>query len=145
MVSSFERLAEKLIDHLDGPHDDEHTARVARLAAETVRFLNYATGPHAAAGMTEPATVYTVVGNLTALAYRLVQTCDQLALWLEREHAAGRLACDTREAAAIPVEPAVDQLRYAIGRINELSAALGAAQTALGHLKRPERGDGAWM
>src|SRR6266704_3220564 len=38
-----------------GPHDDATTIGVARLAGESVRFLNYATGP-AAAGLAEPAT-----------------------------------------------------------------------------------------
>lgn len=140
-MSTFERLADELTGRLDGPHSDEHTTAVARLATEAIRYLNYATGPHASAGLTEPATVYTVIGNLAHLAGGLTQTCDQLARWLEREHAAGWLACDTREPTEVAVEPAVDKLAVALRLGNELSAALGAAQTATGHLKRPAEGE----
>lgn len=133
-----ERLAGELTSRLDGPHTDEHTMGSARLAAETVRYLNYATRPHAAAGLTEPATVYTVVGNLTSLVHGLTQTCDQLAGWIEREHAAGRLACDTRQPAHTVVEPALLQIHNAGQMANQLAATLAAAQTPAGHLKRPE-------
>ena len=49
-MMSPSRLAVELDSRLDGPHADEHTAGAANLAAECVRFLNYATGSHSPAG-----------------------------------------------------------------------------------------------
>ena len=40
-----DQLTSTLTARLHGPHDDEMTAGAARLAAEAIRFLNYATGP----------------------------------------------------------------------------------------------------
>lgn len=57
-IMTPDQLADQLTGRLDGPHADEHTTGAARLAAEAVRFLNYATGFHAPEGLTYPATVY---------------------------------------------------------------------------------------
>lgn len=47
-------------------HDDTSTEQLARDLYEHVRQLNYATsGPP---GLTQPGTVYTVLGNLSAAA-----------------------------------------------------------------------------
>src|SRR5690348_14047344 len=89
-----DRLRVELTRRLDGPHADEHTTAAADLAAEAVRFLNYATGSHSSAGLCYPATVYAVAANLAEAAHRMPQLCDQLTRWLQAELAAGHLACD---------------------------------------------------
>ena len=65
-----DQLTSTLTARLHGPHDDEMTAGTARLAAEAIRFLNYATRPHAG-GLTEPATVPAVMGELSTAVYRI--------------------------------------------------------------------------
>ena len=53
-----ERLGRELEARLSGPHADDHTTAAAGLAAEAVRYLNYATGSHSPAALTGPATAY---------------------------------------------------------------------------------------
>lgn len=134
------QLADALTAGLDGPHADEHTTGAAGLAAEAVRFLNYATGPHAGQGLTYPATVYSTAGYLAVAAERLPQLFGQLTGWLDGECTAGRLGDDHGG----PVAPLTDRARYhldqAARHATALSEALAAVQSALAtvHTKRTE-------
>ena len=137
------QLADRLTAGLDGPHADEATAGAAGLAAEAVRFLNYATGSHAEQGLTCPATVYSVTGNLAAAARRMPQLFGQLTRWLDAEHAAGRLGDDHGG----PVGPLTDRARYyldgAARHAAALSADLAAAQVALATVHGKRTGAGS--
>ena len=110
LMMSPDRLRDELTRRLDGPHADEHTTAAADLAAEAVRFLNYATGSHSGAGLRYPATVYALTANLAAAAHRMPQLCDQLTRWLESELAAGHLASDDRTPPDLAVSIAAGQL-----------------------------------
>jgi len=125
------QLAAALTARLDGPHGDEHTTAAAWLASEAIRYLNYATGPHAAAGLTWPATVYTVAGALAEAAGRLPQACGQLAAWLDAEHAAGRLGDDHGGPAGVLTDKARYHLDQAARHAAQLAAALTGAQSAV--------------
>jgi len=85
-----------------GPHSDGCTTVLAALLAETARVLVYATGAHAAEGLTGPGTAYAVTGSLAAAASRLGQLSAQLTDFLDRELAAGRLG-DGADRDAGPV------------------------------------------
>jgi hypothetical protein len=134
------QLAAELAAGLDGPHADEDTTGAAWLAAEAVRFLNYATGSHAGQGLIFPATVYSVTGNLAEAAERLPQLFGQLTRWLDAEHAAARLGDDHGG----PVGPLTDRARFHLDHAAyhavTLSEELAAAQSALAtvHAKRTE-------
>jgi hypothetical protein len=117
------QLTEALTARLDGPHDEEHTIAAAWLASEAVRYLNYATGSHAPAGLPYPATVYSVTGALGEAAGRLPQLCGQLAAWLDAERRAGRLADDHGG----PVAPLTDRARFHLDQAAMYAAALGRA------------------
>jgi hypothetical protein len=82
---------------IHGPYGDADTAGVAGLAAETIRYLNYA-APRG--GVTDPATVYAVSGELATAVWRLPQLLAALGGWLEAEAAAGRLTDDHRRPPA---------------------------------------------
>lgn len=83
--------ARELCERAHGPHDDQATAAAAGLAAETVRYLSYA-ATHG--GLTDPATVYAVVGDLSAVAWRLPELLTQLAGWIAVRADAGKIAGD---------------------------------------------------
>jgi hypothetical protein len=140
IVMTLDDIAARLPGYASGPHSDTATTSAARIAAEAARVLGHATRG-GAGGLTEPATIYAVLGELAALAHRLPQVCGQLSDWLLHEHVAGRLACDSGDPAAANAEHAVFRLRKAAARAGELGAALAAAQAAAGHLKRPDRGE----
>jgi hypothetical protein len=122
-----DQFADILTAGLHGPHSDEATAGAARLAAEVIRFLNYATMPEAG-GLTEPATVPALMGELSSAAYRLPQLFSQLADWLNKETSAGHLADDHGR----PVHRLTDEARFmlakAMGRADHLGCALAAVQ-----------------
>jgi hypothetical protein len=130
-----------LAAQVDGPHSDEGTAAVAELAAEAVRFLNYATGPHAKAGLTYPATACTVTGSLSLAVSRLGQCFAQVTDFLDCELAAGRLGDDSGCHPALPVERARRHLDYAVSAAHALAAELAATQNDLASLhQRPAGG-----
>jgi hypothetical protein len=134
-----EEIATRLPQLTGGPYRDQATIALAEITAEAVRVLNHATRDPGA--ITEPATLYAVTGNLATLADRLPQLCDQLADWLARESAGGRLADDRGQPVLAAVEPARFQLAAAAGLAGELGAALGAAQAAAARLKRLDGGE----
>jgi hypothetical protein len=129
-----DQLAAELARGLDGPHADEHTAGAAKVAAQAVRFLNYATGSHSAEGLTYPATVYTIAGSLSAAARGLPQLCDQLTAWLYAQEAAGHLANDDRTAPGITVALAADRLDRAAQLAGRLGDELAALQSVISGL-----------
>jgi hypothetical protein len=131
---SPDQLASQLTVRLSGPHADQHTAAAAHLAAEAARFLNYATGPYAAKGLTEPSTVDRITGNLAEAAHRLPQLCDQLGDYLAREYAAGHLADDYGRLPHTVIGRARHDLDTAARLAHDLGKALAAAQSAVSGL-----------
>lgn len=106
------------------PHDDETTIGIAQVIAEAVRFLNYAT---ARGGVTEPATVYAVTGELTNAAYRLPQMFSQVGDWVVAEARAGRIA-DTKHRS---VSQLGDEIRVAFTEAAEHAGHLGTTLAAV--------------
>jgi len=139
------RLARELAARLDGPHADEHTAGAADLCAEAVRFLNYATGSHAPAGLVYPSTVYMIAADLSSAAWRMQQLFGQLADWLAAEEAAGRLGTDDGSLVADTVAAASVNLTSATTAANHLSAHLASLQNSISGLngRGPGRAGGA--
>ena len=139
------RLARELTDRLDGPHADEHTAAAADLAAECVRFLNYATGSHSPAGLVYPSTAYMIGADLSTAAYGMRQLFGQLAGWLAAEEAAGRLGTDDGSPAAGTVAAARVNLASATIAAARLSAYLDSFQNSISGLngRGPGRAGGA--
>jgi hypothetical protein len=126
------QLTGEIQRRLDGPHDDDHTAAAADLAAECIRFLNYATGSHSPAGMVYPSTAYLIAADLSSAAHRMVQLFGQLADWLAREDAAGMLGTDDGRPTADVVAIARMHLFDAASRADRLSACLAGVQNDLG-------------
>jgi hypothetical protein len=129
-------LTQHLADLAHGPYADADTADAAGLAAEAVRYLNYA-APRG--GVTDPATIATVTASLATAAYRLPQLLTALGDWLNAEAAAGRLGDDHRrppEHLAALIRAAV---RTASDHADDLAAALNAAHnlTATLHAAGP--------
>ena len=112
------QYAHELSGRVQGPHDDQATAGAAALAAETIRYLSYAT-THG--GLSDPATVYAVAGDLSAAAFRLPQLLTQLAGWIAAGEAAGRIAGD-RPAARLGSDA-----RAIFGEAADHAASLAAA------------------
>lgn len=137
-----DQITSELTARLPGPHGDGHTAAVARLAAEAARFLNYATGPRAAEGLTEPATVGRIAGDLAALASRLPQLCSQLGDYLARAFAAGQLADIYGRLPYHVICQARHDLDTAARLATDLRKALEAAQAATSGLCLAEGSEG---
>ena len=140
-----QRLARELDARLDGPHADEHTAGAAHLAAECIRFLNYATGSHSPEGLVFPSTVYDIAADLSSATCRMVQLFGQLADWLAAEDAAGMLGTDDGRPAADVVAAARVNLTTATAAAGRLSACLDALQNSISGLngRGPNRPGGA--
>lgn len=146
-MMSPRRLAVELDAGLDGPHADEHTVGAADLAAEAVRFLNYATGSHAGpdGGLTWPSTVYSVTAGLSQMAERMPQLFTQMSLWLVTETAEGRVGMDDRSDPTPAIADARTHLNAAKYAALKLMTELSAAQNALAAVngRGPARGDDA--
>ena len=134
-----QEIAARLPELTDGLHDDETITALAQITAEAVRGLNHATFPRAV-GLSEPATVYRVLGELATAANRLPQLLTQLARWLDAENTAGRLAHDS---GSLP-----GAMAYVMARLDQnapryaalLGSALDDAQQATAGLYRPGGG-----
>ena len=120
----------ELCERAHGPHDDQATVGAAGLAAETIRYLSYAT---AHGGLTEPATVYAVVGDLSAAAWRLSQLLTQLAGWIAASADAGRFVGD--RPAGMLGRDARDIFSEAVGHATSLAAALADAHNLTATLR----------
>jgi hypothetical protein len=139
------RLAVELGRRLDGPHADEHTAGAAQLCAESVRFLNYATGSHSPEGLCWPSTAYEIAADMQLAASRMPQCFGQLADWLRRENTAGMLATDDGTPPAEVVATAGERLASAALFAQRLATELAALQSAISGLngRGPARTGGA--
>ena len=130
-----QEIAARLPELTGGPHDDATITALAQITAEAIRALNHATFPRAA--LSEPGTVYRVLGELATAANRLPQLLTQLARWLDEENTAGRLAHDS---GSLP-----DAMQYVRARLDQnapryaalLGGALDDAQQATAGLYRP--------
>jgi hypothetical protein len=98
--------------------------RAARVIAEALRFLNYAS---TRGGITQAATIYTATGELTSAAYRLPQLFGQLGDWLAAEARAGRIADDQHR----PVRQLVDEIQAAFAEATEHAGHLGMTLAAV--------------
>lgn len=125
------RLAGEIQRRLDGPHADEHTAAAADLAAEAIRFLNYATGSHSPAALTFPSTAYLLAADLSRAAERMPQLFDQIARWLDDQLADGMLGTDSGAPADDAVTTARRHLTDAAIRASMLAADLARVQNDL--------------
>jgi hypothetical protein len=129
-------LSACLVTLIHGPYADADTVGVGGLAAEAVRYLGYA-APRG--GVTDPATVASVLADLATTAYQLPQLVSVLGHWLEAESAAGRLAGDRRPPVQLTarVQAAMSQaadhagsLATALSTAHDLAATLQAASPA---------------
>jgi hypothetical protein len=127
-------LAREVEARLDGPHDDEHTVAVADLAAEAIRFLNYASGSHSPCGLVYPSTVYWIAGNLSWATYRMVQLFEQLGDWLAATDANGLLGTDDGAPTADVTMRARADLREAITYASKLAGQLSKLQSDINRL-----------
>lgn len=127
------RMAADLESRMNGPHSEEHTAQAASLIAEAVRFLNYATGSHAAEGLPWPGTAYDVTGSLKLAVQRLPQCLDQLSDQMKRDLDGGLIAtADRQEETLKEAVAAFDgHLVTAALLAGQLVTALADAQSAI--------------
>jgi hypothetical protein len=125
------RLVRELDARLDGPHAAEHTTAAATLAAEAIRYLNYATGSHRDAGLEYPGDAYCVAASLSRALCCMPQALDQLGDWLRTQAAAGLLGTDDGTDPAEGVEQAYALLSAAGGYAAEAGRLLDATMNAL--------------
>jgi len=104
-------------------------AALARTAAEAVRCLNHAT--LGGGGLGQPSDAYEVLGELTTAASRLPQLLAQVAGFLDRALAGGRLGHDLGEDPRLAVGTAGLLLDGARLSAAALAGDLGAAQQQL--------------
>lgn len=96
----------------------DDTVRLARIAAEAIRGLNWLTGCEA--GLGQPSVAYDITGALALAASRLQQVLAQITGWLDQALQAGRLGHDLGEDPA----PAIDAAGIFIGDARLSAAAL---------------------
>lgn len=130
--------AGQLAAEATGPYDDATTIGTAKVIAEGVRYLNYAV---IRGGVTEPATIYTLIGELSSAAYRMPQLLSQLGEWLSAEARADRIADDHGAPAWQFTDALRDKLAEAGEHAGHLAAALAAAQSVTSTLHSTNRGD----
>lgn len=121
-----------------GPHSDAHTIQAADALTTAVRVLNHATLSQD--GVTDPATVYTVLGQVMAAVAGLDQLLGQLGDNLTRLDAARRLGHDDGH----PAEALAVALRHLDeGRpvARELNADIYAAHAATSGMHLRTEGD----
>jgi hypothetical protein len=104
-------------------------AAIARTAAEAVRSLNHAT--LSGQGLEQPSDAYEVLGELATAASRLPQLLAQVAGFLDRALAGGRLGHDLGDDPCFAVETAGLFLDGARLSAAALAGDLGAAQQQL--------------
>lgn len=112
--------------------DPKSPAEVADQAAEAIRALNHQLQQDA---LRYAADVYDVVGALKTAAGRLPQLLGELAAWLEREQAAGRLGHVSGDDAGQYALAAADALRRAGDDAVVMTEALENAHAAASGLK----------
>lgn len=135
------------LTRVDGPHNPERTAAAARLIADAVRFLNYATLPASGApGIGYAGDVDNVLGALESAAGGLQQTLRQLAECLRDDLATGRLRLDLNrphaDNPAQAVEFARSGLTVAARTCGSLQATLSGARQVTAGMYLDEGDDG---
>jgi hypothetical protein len=100
----------------------------ATAAAESIRWFNHATIHRN--GLTVPE-VYTITANLAALAFRLRQSCDQIAAIVEHRFENGGLTVDDGSNPGGLIAKASAELRFAGAHAHDLGSALSATQNLL--------------
>ena len=124
----------------DSPQASPSPAALARTAAEAVRSLNHAT--LGGGGLEQPSDACEVLGELATAASRLPQLLAQVAGFLDRALAGGRLGHDLGEDPCFAVETAGLFLDGARLSAAALAGDLGAAQQQLALINgRPGRKD----
>ena len=134
----------QLLHHLGaaagGPHDPDATVAAAWLAAEAIRYLNYATLSDE--GVQHAATLYSVAGALSLAAGRIPQLASQSIAWLKAN--SGRLTnddgspiSDTLADATVRIGAAAGAARLLALHLRELQNAL-AATCSSRHKSRPD-------
>jgi hypothetical protein len=124
-MTSPARCTRDLTGQRHGPYDDTATAEAAALTAETIRYLNYAA---ANSGLTSPATICTLTGELSVAAARLPQLLTALTGWPGTRASTGRIADDQHRPVAGITSQARAALELAARHAHGLAAALAAAQ-----------------
>jgi hypothetical protein len=134
----------QLLHHLGaagGPHDPDATVAAAWLAAEAIRYLNYATLSDE--GVQHAATLYSVAGALSLAADRIPQLASQSIAWLKAN--SGRLTnddgspiSDTLADATVRIGAAAGAARLLALHLRELQNALAATSSS----SRKSRPDG---
>jgi hypothetical protein len=129
------QLAASLAALTDGPYADASTEGAAYLAAETIRYLNYAA---AKGGITDPATIAALTASLATAAYRLPQLLNTISQWLTAETTAGRIADDHHRtpdqltarvrAATTHAADNADGLAAALAAVHNLTARIHTAE-----------------
>jgi len=112
----------------DSPQASPSPAALARTTAEAVRSLNHAT---LGGGLEQPSDAYEVLGELATAASRLPQLLAQVAGFLDRALADGRLGHDLGDDPCFAVETAGLFLDGARLSAAALAGDLGAAQQQL--------------
>jgi hypothetical protein len=134
-IMTLSELAATLEARLNGPHADEDTAAIARLAAEAVRYLNYATmASPGLRGFEWPVTGYRVAGNLSGAAHGMPQLFEQITRRLAEQHAGGLLAVDGGGDVAEVIAAATARLEEAARLASRLGYELGSLQSVLSGL-----------
>jgi hypothetical protein len=115
-----------------GPHDPDATVAVAWLAAEAVRYLNYAS--RSDEGVEFASTLYTVAGALSLAASRIPQLASQSLAWLiansrRLANDDGSPVSDTLDAAALSSQAVTDAARLLARHLRELQNALAATSS----------------
>lgn len=121
----------------------DDTITLARAAAEAIRGLNWATATDA--GLDQPSVAYDILSALSLAAARLGQAFTQIARYLDRALAAGRLGHDLGEDPALAIGAADIFLGDAAAGAAALAGDIDAAQQQLalvnGRPARPGRKD----
>jgi hypothetical protein len=110
-----------------GPYDPDATVAVAWLAAEAVRYLNYAS--RSDEGVEFASTLYTVAGALSLAASRIPQLADQVSAWLDAN--SGRLRNDDGTPVSDTLAAAGASGQAAAGAATLLARHLGQLQSTL--------------
>jgi hypothetical protein len=107
----------------------DDTVTLARVAAEAIRGLNWATRHQA--GLDQPSVAYDVLGALSLAASRTRQALAQITRYLDQALAAGRLGHDHGQDPAHAIDATAVFLSDATASAAALAGDLDAAQQQL--------------
>jgi hypothetical protein len=112
-----------------GPYDPDATIAAAWLAAEAIRYLNYAS--RSDEGVEFASTLYTVAGALSLAASRIPQFASQALAWLNANSGwlrndDGQPVSDTLAATGASGQAAADTAMTLTRHLGQLQRALAA-------------------